>query len=138
MLETFEVKRSGPRTRDCVFFQNLLFFPKRWSILGDMRKSSEVPISLLALLALSSMACNDAPVTRNCVDAQGHIIPDANCEYHSTGTHYVYGGSSGGRVGDKVVGGSDSEEGVSRGGFGHGEGEGGEGGGHGGGEGGGE
>jgi hypothetical protein len=90
-----------------------------------MRKSREVPITLLAALALSSVACNDAPVTRNCVDAQGRIIPDTNCQAHPIGgAHFVYGGSSGGRVGDTVVGGSDSEAGVSRGGFGSGEGEG--------------
>ena len=103
-----------------------------------MRKSRDVPLTILAALALSSAACNDAPVTKDCVDAQGHIIPDSNCQSHSGGGHYVYGGRSGGRVGDTVVGGSDSEEGVSRGGLGSGEGEGGEGGGHGGGEGGGE
>ncbi len=104
-----------------------------------MRKSREVPITLLAALALSATAGDDRPVHRDCVDAQGHILPDSDCQSHSTGGHYVYGGSSGGRVGDTVVGGSDSEEGVSRGGFGHGDGgEGGEGGHGGGGEGGGE
>jgi len=102
-----------------------------------MRRSREVPIGLLALLAFASTGCDNAPATRNCVDAQGHILPDTNCESRFSGAHYVYGGSSGGRVGDTVVGGSDSEEGVSRGGFGHG-GEGGEGGHGGGGEGGGE
>ncbi len=102
-----------------------------------MRKSRDVPLTILAALALSSAACNEPPVSRNCVDAQGHIIPDTNCESHSTGAHYVYGGRSGGRVGDTVVGGSDTEDGVSRGGLGHGEGDG-EGAGHGGGEGAGE
>ena len=85
-----------------------------------MRKSREVRITLLAALALFSGACNDAPVTRNCVDAQGRIIPDSDCESHGGGAHYIYGGSSGGRVGDTVVGGSDSAEGVSRGGLGSG------------------
>jgi hypothetical protein len=101
-----------------------------------MRKSRDVPLTILAALALSSAACNDAPITKNCVDAQGHIIPDTNCQTHFAGAHYIYGGRSGGHIGDTVVGGSDTEEGVSRGGLGSGEGEG-EGGGHGG-EGGGE
>ncbi|HEY1984361.1 MAG TPA: hypothetical protein VGG85_03075 [Terracidiphilus sp.] len=75
-------------------------------------------------------ACHDTPESRNCVDAQGRIVPDTNCQTHSYGGstyHYIYGGSSGGRVGDAVVGGSStpSESGVSRGGFGHGGGDGG-------------
>jgi len=88
-----------------------------------------VPVSLLAALALSfassSVGCKDE--RRDCVDAQGHILPDSAC--HSTafsGAHYVYGGRSGGHVGDTVYGGSLSAEGVARGGFGHGGGEGGE------------
>jgi hypothetical protein len=90
-----------------------------------MRKSSEVPITLLAALALFTTGCHDTPESRNCVDAQGRIVPGANCEAHATGVpyHYIYGGSSGGHVGDAVVGGSttsSSESGVSRGGFGHG------------------
>jgi|CZKL01.1.fsa_nt_gi hypothetical protein len=97
-----------------------------------MLKSREVPLALLAALALSAAGCKDAAETRNCVDVQGHIVPDSNCRTGSTavGYHYIYGGSSGGHVGDVVVGGktTPSEEGVSRGGFGHGEG-GGEGGG---------
>jgi hypothetical protein len=101
-----------------------------------MRKSHDVPLTILAALALSSTACNNTPVPRNCVDAQGHILPDSDCQSRATGAHYIYGGSSGGRVGDTVVGGSDTEEGVSRGGLGDsgGEGEGGHGGGEGGGE----
>ena len=44
-----------------------------------------------------------------------------------TGYRYIYGGSSGGHIGDAVVGGhaTPSESGVSRGGFGHGGGDGG-------------
>ncbi len=97
-----------------------------------MRKSREVPLTLLATVALASMGtvgltgCHDEP--RHCVDAQNHLMPDDRCEYHSGGGgagiyHYVYGGSSGGHVGDTVVGGS-----VSRGGFGGHGGEGGGGG----------
>lgn len=92
-----------------------------------MRKSREVPLTLLASVALASMGpvgligCHDEP--RHCVDAQNHLMPDANCATHSGGVgmfHYVYGGSSGGHVGDIVIGAS-----VSRGGFGGGGGEGG-------------
>jgi len=88
-----------------------------------MRKSREVPLTVLAALALSSTACNHPPVSRNCVDAHGHVVPESECQSHATGVHYVYGGSSGGHIGDTVVGGSDTEEGVSRGGLGHGEGD---------------
>ena len=86
-----------------------------------MRKSREVPLTLLAAVALATIGCHDEP--RHCVDAQNHLMPDANCATHSGGVgvfHYVYGGSSGGHVGDVIVGAS-----VSRGGFGGG-GEGGE------------
>jgi hypothetical protein len=99
-----------------------------------MRKSREVPITILAALAIFTAGCRDTHESRNCVDAQGRIVPDSDCEAHATVTtyHYVYGGASGGHLGDAVVGGSatPSESGVSRGGFGHG----GEGGGEGGGE----
>lgn len=87
-----------------------------------MRKSREVPLTLLAAAALAAVGCHDKP--RHCVDAQSHLEPDANCELHPGGSgvgfHYVYGGSSGGHVGDIVIGAS-----VSRGGFGGGGGEGG-------------
>ncbi len=85
-----------------------------------MRKSREVPLTLLAAVALASIGCHDGP--RNCVDAQNHLMPEANCANHAGGGgfHYVYGGSSGGHVGDIVIGAS-----VSRGGFGGGGGEGG-------------
>jgi hypothetical protein len=104
-----------------------------------MRKSSAVPLTLLAALAAFATGCRDTPESRSCVDAQGRIVPDSNCSTGShggsggmgfLGYHYLYGGASGGRVGDQVVGGrsTPSESGVSRGGFG------GEGGGEGGGE----
>lgn len=98
-----------------------------------MRRSKDVSLTILTALALSTTACDNRPVeVRNCVDAQGHIVPDSNCRSSSGGGgvfHYVYGGSSGGRVGDTVVGGRtepeagarvvSGEEGVARGGFGH-------------------
>jgi hypothetical protein len=101
-----------------------------------MRKSREVPLTLLAAVALASIGCQDDP--RHCVDAQNHLMPDSLCEQKQNsgggvGYHYVSGGSSGGHVGDTVVGASES--GVTRGGFGHGDGGDG---GHGGGEGAGE
>ncbi len=99
-----------------------------------MRKSSAVPLTLLATLAAFATGCHNTPEARHCVDAQGRIVPDSNCETHSGSAagaflayHYLYGGASGGRVGDQVVGGrsTPSQSSVSRGGFGHGGGEGG-------------
>jgi hypothetical protein len=112
-----------------------------------MRKSRAVPLTLLAIASLATTtACDDGPTeTRNCVDSQKHIVSDKQCAQPTAygggggGYHFIYGGASGGRVGDTVVGGSDTAEagarvvsaetgGVVRGGFG-GEGEGGHGGG---------
>jgi len=76
-----------------------------------MRKSREVPLTLLAAVALSLTACREQ--RRDCVDAYGHKLPDSSCDGGVYGTHYMYGGSSGGHVGDIVIGGS-----VTRGGFG--------------------
>jgi len=89
-----------------------------------MRKSREVPVTILAAIALSSIGCHDTPENRNCVDEQGRIVPDTYCQSSVYGAHYryLYGGASGGHYGDSVVGGSttsNSESGVSRGGFGH-------------------
>jgi hypothetical protein len=76
-----------------------------------MRKSREVPLALLAAMAVSITACRDQ--VRDCVDAQGRKLLDSQCESGYRGAHYVYGGRSGGHVGDAVIGG-----GVTRGGFG--------------------
>jgi hypothetical protein len=68
-----------------------------------MRRSKDVSLTLLTALALSTTACDNRPVeVRNCVDTQGHIVPDFDCQEHSTGGggggyHYIYGGASGGR-----------------------------------------
>lgn len=93
-----------------------------------MRKSREVPLTLLAAAALASIGtvgttgCHDQPA--HCVDQQNRLMPDSYCHnYGSAGYHFVYGGSSGGHFGDTVVGSS-----VSRGGFGSFGGHGGEGG----------
>lgn len=76
-----------------------------------MRRSKEIQLTLVASLALSIIGCEH----RDCVDSQNRLLPDSACRTSSgaTGAHYLYGGSSGGRVGDTVIGGS-----VSRGGFG--------------------
>lgn len=57
-------------------------------------------------------ACHDE--RRDCVDAQNRLLPGSSCQVGSPGSHYIYGGSSGGHLGDAVIGGST----VSRGGFG--------------------
>ena len=83
-----------------------------------MRRSREVHLTLLASVALSLTACRSEH--RDCVDAQNRKLPDQACEAapwttgYVPGAHFWYGGSSGGRVGDSVFGGSS----VSRGGFG--------------------
>jgi hypothetical protein len=101
-------------------FQSILW-QHRYKI--PMRKSREVPITLLAAAAMLSIGCHDEP--RHCVDDNNRLVPDSTCDVGHRGGHFVYGGSSGWHVGDAVVGSS-----VSRGGFGGGEGgEGGHGGG---------
>jgi hypothetical protein len=86
-----------------------------------MRKSRDVRIVLLASVALSMTACRDE--RQDCVDAHNHLLPTSTCHAGTPGAHYIYGGSSGGHIGDSVIGGS-----VTRGGFGSfgGFGEGGE------------
>jgi hypothetical protein len=110
-----------------------------------MRKSQAVPLVLLAAAAIgTSPGCDDRPrEVRNCVDDQNHIVSDQKCDHPgfyggyygggSGGFRYVYGGASGGSMGDTVVGGSaapatgavivSGETGTVRGGFGSGEGE---------------
>jgi hypothetical protein len=81
-----------------------------------MRKSSEVKLTILAAAALAIVGCRSQ--RRDCVDLQGHLEPDSYCQATGGGAgstyHYVYGGSSGGHVGDSVIGGSSTP----RGGFG--------------------
>jgi hypothetical protein len=113
------------------------------------RKSKAVPHTILTAVALATTTgCDDRrQEVRDCVDAQNHIVPDGRCQspggsggVGGGGYHYIYGGASGGNIGDTVSGGSDTpepgaevvSESVARGGLGHGgEGNGGEG--HGGG-----
>ena len=117
-----------------------------------MRKSQTVPLTLLAAAAFSAgSGCDHPREIRNCVDSQNHIVSDEKCDHPAAyggyygggagGYRYLYGGASGGSMGDTVVGGNanadpdativSGEHGTTvRGGFGGGEGEGG---GHGGG-----
>ena len=84
-------------------------------LVKSMRRSREVPLTLLASLALTMTACEQ----RDCVDDRGRKLPDSACHVGGSGAagvagaHYIYGGRSGGHIGDTVIGGS-----VSRGGFG--------------------
>jgi hypothetical protein len=79
-----------------------------------MRKSREVKLTVLAAVALSMTACR--PEHRDCVDSQNRKEPDSYCDATGGGGiyHYVYSGSSGGNMGDTVIGGSATP----RGGFG--------------------
>ena len=82
-----------------------------------MRRSNAVALALLAVATLSatSTGCEDHPTQiRNCVDDNRHIAPDDRCDNEPfTGSvimpgsyYYLYGGASGGHLGDTVVGGS--------------------------------
>jgi hypothetical protein len=101
------------------------------------RKSKAVPLTILTAIALATTAaCNNRrKEVRDCVDAQNHIVPDGRCQSPggsggggAGAYHYVYGGASGGNVGDTVSGGSSTPEAgaevvseeTARGGFGHG------------------
>jgi hypothetical protein len=115
--------RREPRKEDWRSEKRVVFAPELWQHRTNlMRKSKEVPLTLLAAAALASVGCHNGP--QHCVDAQNHLMPDSYCEEHHVGFRYVYGGSSGGHFGDSVVGASSSS--VSFGGFGHGGGDGGE------------
>ena len=86
---------------------------------GHMRRSREIPTCLLLLAASSALVgCNQ---NRDCVDGYNHKQPDSYCNAGThSGAHFLYGGRSGGRYGDTVVGGSSSSVGgIFRGGFGH-------------------
>jgi hypothetical protein len=103
-----------------------------------MKKTQHITLGLLAGMALAfTSGCKQE--RRNCVDEQGRIANDQNCTMVEqqrrsgyTGSlpyyHYLYGGSSGGRIGDTVVNGNPVPGmssgsggffgGISRGGFG--------------------
>jgi hypothetical protein len=84
----------------------------------NMRRSRDVQLTLLASVALTMTGCG--PDHRDCIDSNSRKLPDSACQANPggvgyvPGAHYWYGGSSGGHLGDSVIGGSS----VSRGGFG--------------------
>jgi len=101
-----------------------------------MKKSANISLGLLAATALvfTSGCRNNQP--RNCVDANNRLVDPKKCEDNDANRrmgygggyypyHAIYGGSSGGHVGDSVVGGSTSSS-AARGGFGSSFGGGGE------------
>jgi hypothetical protein len=101
-----------------------------------MKRTQHITLGLLAGMALAfTSGCNRRAEQRHCVDEAGRITDDLNCQVVEerrrsgyTGSlpyyHYLYGGSSGGHIGDVVVNGNPSPGmgssvgGVSRGGFG--------------------
>jgi hypothetical protein len=97
-----------------------------------MKKSSQITLGLVAATAMAfTSACHKKTQTQTCVDAENRIVADSWCEdaeqkrRTNPGGFYphvwIFGGSSGGRIGDTVFGGSAvPTPGVSitRGGFG--------------------
>jgi hypothetical protein len=86
-----------------------------------VKKSALVTFGVI-MSALVLCACEN----RCCVDAQGNVVDDKQCQEedkaratggHGGGAHWYYGGTHGG-VGTRAAGGSFTR-GVSRGGFGH-------------------
>ena len=78
-----------------------------------MKKSSSVPLRILSALAeiiRGPVPPPDIRETRYCVDNEGRIVAEVNCENSTLGVHYhyVYGGTSEGRIGDLVEGGSNA------------------------------
>ena len=104
-----------------------------------MKRSQHITLGLLAGMALAfTSGCHRMPERRDCVDESGRIVTDNNCDlanaqrrngsYSGPYFHYVWGGRTGGNIGDQVLDGnpmpgmgsaaSSSSGGVSRGGFG--------------------
>jgi hypothetical protein len=108
-----------------------------------MKKTQHITLGLLAGMALAfTTGCNRRTAERrNCVDETGSITSEQNCQMvedrRRSGYigpmpyyHYLYGGSSGGHLGDRVVNGNPMPGmstgsgssgffgGISRGGFG--------------------
>ena len=73
-----------------------------------MRKSSEVSVGFLSRIAEMLLGPSLILESRYCVDQEGKIVPDSCCENSALGTqfHWVYGGSSRGKMGDTVEGGN--------------------------------
>jgi len=100
-----------------------------------MKKSSSITLGLLAAAALmATTGCSRRTEVRECVDKDHRIVEPALCQQQEEnrqrggymGGYYPYlwhyGGSSGGRLGDAVMGGSSTPtpgmSAVTRGGFG--------------------
>ncbi len=103
-----------------------------------MKRTQHITLGLLAGMALAfTTGCNRQAERRDCVDAANRLANDQACQdadqqrrrggYIGPYYHYLYGGSSGGRIGDTVVNGNPSPGmgrsggifgGISRGGFG--------------------
>jgi hypothetical protein len=83
-----------------------------------MRRTQHITLGLLASMALAfTSGCNRRPERRDCVDETGSIVSDQNCQMveqqrrsgymgHLPYYHYLYGGSSGGSIGDRVFNGN--------------------------------
>jgi len=83
-----------------------------------MKRTEHITLGLLAGMALAfTTGCHRAPERRSCVDETGSITSDQNCQMveqrRRSGFvgpmpyyHYLYGGSSGWNMGDRVVGGN--------------------------------
>lgn len=101
-----------------------------------MKKSSSITLGLLAAVAMAvTTGCRRTEV-RDCVDQNNRIVDEKFCKgqqpqqqqstSHGGGFvpyYWMYGGSSGGRIGDTVIGGRNTPtpgmRAVTRGGFGH-------------------
>jgi hypothetical protein len=80
-----------------------------------MKKSASVPLTILASVAALAMSgCNRRTELQRCADEQKRIVDDRMCDQRQPYTgmypryHWWYGGASGGRYGDAIVGGGGS------------------------------
>ena len=83
-----------------------------------MKKTQNITLGLLTGMALAfTSGCSRRVERRDCVDEAGRIANDQNCQAVEekrrsgyTGSlpyyHYLYGGSSGGNIGDQVFNGN--------------------------------
>ena len=97
-----------------------------------MKKSSQITLGLVASVAMAfTVGCRRSTQAQNCVAADNRIVADSWCDESDERQrsnpgmyypyHWMYGGSSGGRLGDTVFNGSPTPTpgvAISRGGFG--------------------
>ncbi len=103
-----------------------------------MKRTSHITLTLLAGMAVAfTTGCHRHNERRDCVDDSSRLAGEQNCANAESlrhngyvgplGYHWAYGGSSGGHIGDVVVGGNPmpgmghaagGAGGVGRGGFG--------------------